>query len=588
MSETNTPDYSKERQFLRNIRVIVKNFKKEEKIILGNEFEIEFEWFKTIDQTQEDDSGKVTIYGLSDTTIAMLEEEGGEVWLDCGYEQSYVGTLFIAYASRVYTEVKGNITATTLECSANMLTHFFSGWAVSDEVTEVPLLTLLQNLGTNLGFPATIMSLEDVPEDVVENVAEFVTTYKTTSYNIGSLMAILDEVTDYYGLSFSRQLVDDVDTAVFSFTKVGLLKTLNKILAGYPKLDVNSPETRASEATFFKQFKSEDIVRQGFVLTRETGLIESQAEYQVVTSFLHQKLNANEIETAESFYKRNNTLNDDTSDDLDTEEPTTATPNISKGAIGDNNLVSNSALRGLKIKPNLVPNTNSVEATAGGQVRQATVALAFSVQSLLGSDLIYFSAFNDKYHVDNSPTSLHTQGKSFDVTIRSGKSGAPAQAKAIRELAKQQGYRVNVDDEYNYPSSKATSGHIHVDVYGRGEQTGNEPQSAVNDSSEKPKKKKGDFYGRTPIEIYRRYNRITALLNPAVKPQSLIFTEDKNSEDGDYLVHRVRHASYRGNNKRGEWTMTLYCEDTETGRVAGAKVESTPQTVDTATPSVGE
>ena len=122
---TNT-EWAKERQFLRNAKVIVKNFKKENKIEIGNEFEIEFEYFKTIDQTQEDDSGSVTIYGLSDETIALLEEEGGEIWLECGYEKSYIGTLFIAYISRVYTQIRNNITATTIECSANMLTHFCS------------------------------------------------------------------------------------------------------------------------------------------------------------------------------------------------------------------------------------------------------------------------------------------------------------------------------------------------------------------------------------------------------------------------------------------------------------------------------
>ena len=55
MSETNI-EWAKERQFLRNAKVIVKNFKKENKIEIGSEFEIEFEYFKTIDQTKEDDS----------------------------------------------------------------------------------------------------------------------------------------------------------------------------------------------------------------------------------------------------------------------------------------------------------------------------------------------------------------------------------------------------------------------------------------------------------------------------------------------------------------------------------------------------
>ena len=79
MSEVNpsgrkTQVYSDVFQFLRYCEVVVKDFKKETKITIGNDFEIEFEYFKTLDQTKEDDSGKVTIYGLTRETIALLEE----------------------------------------------------------------------------------------------------------------------------------------------------------------------------------------------------------------------------------------------------------------------------------------------------------------------------------------------------------------------------------------------------------------------------------------------------------------------------------------------------------------------------------
>lgn len=566
MSETNT-EWAKERQFLRNAKVIVKNFKKENKIEIGNEFEIEFEYFKTIDQTKEDDSGSVTIYGLSDETIALLEEEGGEIWLECGYEKSYVGTLFIAYISRVYTQIRNNITATTIECSANMLTHFFSGYAISDETTPLPLTGLLSNIGTNMGFGNVYVDYRNVPDADKDTIVQFANYYKTNSYNIGDIYSILEQVTDYFGLTYTRMLVDDADSMVFSFTDLGIKKALKKSIEGYPALDIESVETKSLQNTFYKTLESDEMIRSGFVLTKETGLIESQAEYQIATAFLDQKLGANEVETAESFYKRNNPPVE-TQEEVVESKPTTSSYNNS-----GEGFVSNSTLAGLTIKGGI-----GGQATGGGKVRGYTADFAKIVNDVVGDDLIRFTGFNDNHHVGIN--SRHSQGQAFDLTIKSAHAGAPNQKKRILAAADQYGFRVAVLDEYNKPSSGSTAPHLHVSVYGRKDASNSPP---ITNNAPSKKNPNQDYYGRTIIEVNRRYNRVHALLNPSVKPQSLIFTKDKNSDD--YLVHRVRHASFKGNNKRGEWTMTLYCEDTETARVSGNKVETSPTSSELAKPS---
>ena len=46
----------KNRQFGRFAEIEIRDFNKELKTIIGNEFEIEFEYFKSLDQTQDDDS----------------------------------------------------------------------------------------------------------------------------------------------------------------------------------------------------------------------------------------------------------------------------------------------------------------------------------------------------------------------------------------------------------------------------------------------------------------------------------------------------------------------------------------------------
>ena len=564
----NDDGLSKERQFLRHCTVTVKNFNKEVKTVIGNEFEIEFEYFKTVDQTQEDDSGKVTIYGLSKSTIALLEEEGGEIWLDCGYENSFVGTLFIAYVSRVYTDVVNNTTATTLECSANLLTHFFSGYAISDGTSPIPLMELLNQLALAAGFPQAVFVYDNIPESDFNSIVKYVNTLKATSYNIGDMNTVLDSLTDYYGLTFGRGLFEGIDSAAFSFTDLGLKKALNNIAKGYQALEITDPETVNAQTQFHKTLVSDERTESGFVLTKETGLISAQAEYQMATSFLDQKLSANERETAESLYKRNNPREKKKKKGS---ENTNSNVVSSYNNSGDG-YVSNTTLEGLVIKGGV-----GGQATGGGMVRGYTSDFSKIVSNLLGTDLIRFTGFNDINHAGSS--SSHASGQAFDVTIKSAHAGAPNQKKRILEAAKQHGYRVTVLDEYNDPSPNSTAPHLHVSVYGKdGSQQNNSPTENLAEEGGEDKTifsvSQEELYGRIPIEINRRYNRITALLNPSVKPQSLIFTKDENYED--YLLHRVRNVKFVGNNKRGDWLMTLYCEDTESKTVSGYKVSTQP------------
>lgn len=582
-----------QQQFLRFAEVTVKNFNKEEKIVIGNEFEIEFDYFKTLDQTKEDDSGKVVIYGLTPETISLLEEEGGEIWLRCGYEFSQVEVLFVAYISKVYSENRNNTSVTTIECSANLLTHFYSGFATAGDSTAIPLYGLLQNFSVSLGYPYMDFAHENLPKAHKEKILEFLNTYKTNYYSVGDLRTVMEQICEHFGLTSQRALIDETrDTLVFSFSELGIKKALKIIEKGYAKLDATSNSAIEKILFFAGTLKetSNDDKSLGFLLTKDSGLIEAKNEYQLIASFQNETLNANERETAESVYKRNNPeepkrkKGDSDAQTSQVQQPTqnNTTP---AGGDGDNPFVSSSNLRGLRIKPDLAKGTNIREATGGGDARLETVNLANKVQEMLGSELIRFTAFNDVYHQKNSKTSLHRQGKSFDFTITTGHRGANSVKNKVEALAASLGLRVNVDDEYNKPSSKATAPHMHVDVYGRG---ANSPPSTGVVNNESPDKdednQQGDPYGRIPIEISRRYNRITALLNPFIMPQSIVYTEEKDTEY--LLAHRVRHATYNGNNKRGEWTMVLYCEDSRSNSIVDSNVESTPNSSELAPESL--
>jgi hypothetical protein len=107
---------------------------------------------------------------------------------------------------------------------------------------------------------------------------------------------------------------------------------------------------------------------------------------------------------------------------------------------------------GLKIK--------SAESTAGGEANPKLLELAKLIQNDLGGDLKYFSAFNDKFHMDRN--SKHNQGTALDFTLNDP-------SKAAEIAAKIKGYPgvSNVIDEYANPSNGATAGHIHAEISAR-------------------------------------------------------------------------------------------------------------------------
>jgi hypothetical protein len=79
----------------------------------------------------------------------------------------------------------------------------------------------------------------------------------------------------------------------------------------------------------------------------------------------------------------------------------------------------------------------------------------------------YFSGFNDRFHQEEAPNSLHTQGMAADFTLKQRPSRDEGK-KLIAEL-KSLGATKAID-EYNNKSPHATGGHIHVEVAGKGVQ----------------------------------------------------------------------------------------------------------------------
>ena len=127
-----------------------------------------------------------------------------------------------------------------------------------------------------------------------------------------------------------------------------------------------------------------------------------------------------------------------------------AQPNAQNAS--NSNQASADPYAGLRIK--------SAESTAGGDVNTKLPEIARLIQEKLGGDLKYFSAFNDRHHMDTH--SAHAQGNAMDFTLTD-----PRKAAAVASQLSVMPGVSQVLDEYTYPSRGSTGGHIHAEISAR-------------------------------------------------------------------------------------------------------------------------
>ena len=115
--------------------------------------------------------------------------------------------------------------------------------------------------------------------------------------------------------------------------------------------------------------------------------------------------------------------------------------------------VGTEALAGLTVKK------GDVQAP-GATVDPKLVELAKRIQTELPG-FAYFSGFNDKFHQEKSPSSIHTKGKALDFVLNYFPT--KEQGEQLVKSLKEMGFD-HVIDEYNNPSSNATAPHIHAQL----------------------------------------------------------------------------------------------------------------------------
>lgn len=296
-----------EQQFGRYVEVEIRNFENNTKTFIGNEFEIEFNYFKTLDQTKEDDSGTIKIYGLTPERVESLQSEGGEVILRCGYTRAGVSTLFIAKIIRLYYNTANNITVTTIDCSANLLNYYYTGGLTAEDLSKSTIAELAIRCGEMLGAAQVSIHLpkhDGITPNIKKYLEDFIVTYRTKVDLVGTADEILRNFCSMFGFEYLKTEQEDGSfNAAFNLTTLGAIKFLNIISSGYSGVTTR-PDQKEVDKLFQNTLVSEDSSLEVLVLNYETGLLESKIEYKIATAYRDQALLAEDVETIKSQQQR--------------------------------------------------------------------------------------------------------------------------------------------------------------------------------------------------------------------------------------------------------------------------------------------
>ena len=290
-------------QFGRYAEVIIKDFNKNVRTVVGNDFEIEFEFFKSVDDSKQNSTGAIRIKGLSEERCEAFSESGGEVTLRCGYQDN-IETLFVAYIMRMYKEIRDNTTVMTIECSMNVQEFFYSSGFETIINTNglgyrAPLNVMLKNYAEKLGYvrvdfhtDGTFTKEEQAQVNEIYNKG--VVTFQFEGTSNGQLNGICESI------HVSRTNLPTDDGLVLQLVaKQGFLDVLGEA-------EMISDEESKKYYKDYVDFRGMYQATQsdGFgtltTLSTTTGLLSTQVEYKIAKAYRDQELMSDSEETLQS------------------------------------------------------------------------------------------------------------------------------------------------------------------------------------------------------------------------------------------------------------------------------------------------
>ena len=294
-------------QFGRYAEVIIKDFNKNVRTVVGNDFEIEFEFFKSVDDSKQNSTGAIRIKGLSEERCEQFSESGGEVTLRCGYQDN-IETLFVAYIMRMYKEIRDNTTVMTIECSMNVQEFFYSSGFETIINTNglgyrAPLNVMIKNYAEKLGYvrvdfytDATFTKEEQAQVNEIYNKG--IVSFQFEGTSNGQLNGICESI------HVSRTNLPTDDGLVLQLVaKQGFLDVLGEA-------EMISDEESKKYYKDYVDFRGQYQATQsdGFgtltTLSTTTGLLSTQVEYKIAKAYRDQELMSDSEETLQSKEKK--------------------------------------------------------------------------------------------------------------------------------------------------------------------------------------------------------------------------------------------------------------------------------------------
>ena len=290
-------------QFGRYAEVIIKDFNKNVRTVVGNDFEIEFEFFKSVDDSKQNSTGAIRIKGLSEERCEAFSESGGEVTLRCGYQDN-IETLFVAYIMRMYKEIRDNTTVMTIECSMNVQEFFYSsGFEATPNSKGVeyrsPLSIMLKNYAENLGYvrvdfytDSTFTKEEQAQVYEIYNKGVVSFQFEGTASEQLNMMCTAIHV--------SRNNIPTDDGLVLQLVaKQGFLDALG----GVERISDEESKKYYKDYVDFRgmyQATQSDGFGTLTTLSTTTGLLSTQVEYKIAKAYRDQELMSDSEETLQS------------------------------------------------------------------------------------------------------------------------------------------------------------------------------------------------------------------------------------------------------------------------------------------------
>ena len=297
------------KKFGRYCSVEVRNFITGQKHTIGNDFNITFEFFKTIDEVDNASTGTIRIVGVTKETFDIMKSDGGEVSLSVGYVNTEIDLLFVAAITRMYLVVENGTLVTVIECSANVMNYHFSKGTGFRFVSlnDVSLYELMWRLAKSSGANAEI-SYDNVPEQSLSQIEEFL---KTKSYNLyvegNDLKSSFRLSIKSCGIDVTTFYREGVLIYSYSLTQDFMVYAMGHISEGYEKIkkksgNISSGNTKETNQVMMTNIyqTSKELESKATVLSWSTGLISVTPEFKIATVLETKALSANESLTEKS------------------------------------------------------------------------------------------------------------------------------------------------------------------------------------------------------------------------------------------------------------------------------------------------